>query len=53
VVSGPFTEGGPLPEPDRELLARHEERLAEWRRERTEERDAEVLRRLRDGLDEL
>lgn len=51
-MSGPHAEGGPLPPPDPEVLARHEERIAELQRERTG-RDDEVLRRVRDGLDEL
>jgi hypothetical protein len=35
-VSGPNAEGGPLPAPDRHALAWHEERIAEWRRDRVE-----------------
>ena len=53
VVSGPMAEGGPLPPVDRELLAQHERRIAERRREVEEERTDEVLERLRDGIDEL
>ncbi len=60
-MSGPMAEGGPLPEPDRELLAQHERRLADWRRERDEARNEarddpgedEVLHRIRDGIEEL
>ena len=52
-MTGPNAEGGPLPPVDRELLAQHERRIAERRREVEEERADEVLERLRDGIGEL
>lgn len=48
-----MAEGGPLPPVDPERLAEHEQRLDDWRREIAEERDGEVLKRLRDGIEEL
>lgn len=52
-MSSPYAEGGPLPPVDRERLAQHEQRLEDWRREIAEEREAEVLQRLRDGIEDL
>lgn len=53
-MSSPYAEGGPLPPVDRDRLAEHEQRLADWKREIEEKRDEDaVLQRLRDGLDEL
>lgn len=54
-MSGPWAEDGrltPLSQAQRDLIAQHEQRLADRKPENEPDED-EVLERLRDGLDEL
>lgn len=49
-MSGPMAEGGPIPEPDRDLIAQHEVRLLEWEIAESERRISEWESELDDRL---